>query len=676
MGADIFDLVQHSVVLRDRDGHVTRWNAASEQIYGWSQTEALGKPVHDLLKTRRETTPLIEQRLRESGSWEGDVERRAANGVVKTIRLKCVLSSPDEIVETGADITDKKRLEEALSRAEHRYYNVFRAMAVSFWELDFTAVGGMVERLRRAGETDLPGYLAANPEFVRELIRATQVIDVNDLSVSMFGRGAKEEMLAGLEPYWPEASFSVYAAAVVAAVQAKPHFAAETRLSSIDGREYDVWFTACFPPEMLARGKLLIGILDISADKRAKTALEMSEERYRSLFHFLPVAMLQVDRRELADVFKTLYKQGVRDLEAYFKENPGFYEYAANSIQVIEVNRRAIELFRARSANQLIGPAARVWSEARETIQASMAARFSGAARFEAEMKLRAFDDQTRDALYVAHFPEAHEREALGLICMLDISDRVEAQAKLSRMQAEFAHAARVSMLGELTASIAHEVNQPLGAILTSGETAIRWLDRPEPDLDELRALAARTVLDAKRAGDVIRRIRSMASHGEPELVELALNDVVEEVMLFLGPELRRQAVQATLDLAPDLPVVRGDRVQLQQVFANLAVNALQATSGQAERRLLIRTALTDPRTVCALLEDNGPGIPEDQLHRLFQSFFTTKKGGMGIGLAICRSIVEAHGGRLEAANLAGGATGAQFRFTLPAFTDASSRSS
>jgi PAS domain S-box-containing protein len=675
MDPDIFDLVQQSVVFRDRDGRITRWNAASEQIYGWSQADAVGKPIHDLLKTRRDTTPLIEQRLRDAGRWEDDVERRAANGVIKTIRLKCVLSSSAEIVETGADVSVEKRLGDALSRAEHRYYNVFRAMAVSFWELDFTAVGGMVERLRRAGETDLPAYLAANPEFVRKLIRATQVIDVNDLSVSMFGRGDKKEMLAGLEPYWPEASFPVYAAAVVAAVQGKPHFAAETHLSSIDGREFDVWFTACFPPEMLARGKLLIGILDISADKKAKAAIELSEERYRSLFHFLPVAMLQVDRRELADVFTALQHQGVRDLEAYFKEHPGFYEYAANSIQVIEINQRAIELFRARSADQMIGPAARVWSEARETIQASMAARFSGAARFEAEMKIRAFDGETRDALYVAHFPEAYAREALGLICMLDISDRVEAQAKFSRMQAEFAHAARVSMLGELTASIAHEVNQPLGAILTSGETAIRWLDRPEPNLGELRALAARTVSDARRAGEVIRRIRSMASNGEPELVALALNDVVEEVMIFLGPELKRQAVRATLDLAPGLPSVRGDRVQLQQVLAHLAVNALQAMAGQAQPRLLIRTAMTDPRTVCAVVEDNGPGIPPDQLHRLFQSFFTTKKGGMGIGLAICRSIVEAHGGRLEAVNLCGGA-GARFRFTLPAFSDEGLQSS
>jgi signal transduction histidine kinase len=129
--------------------------------------------------------------------------------------------------------------------------------------------------------------------------------------------------------------------------------------------------------------------------------------------------------------------------------------------------------------------------------------------------------------------------------------------------------------------------------------------------------------------------------------------------------------VEATLDLAPVLPHIRGDRVQLQQVFANLAVNGLQAMAGQEEGRLLIRTALTDGHTVSALVEDTGPGIPEHQLSRLFQSFFTIKKGGMGIGLAICRSIIEAHGGRMEAASLPRGA-GVQFRFTLPALIQGS----
>jgi PAS domain S-box-containing protein len=666
MDVDIFDLVQESVVLRKRHGEITRWNRASEQIYGWSKSDALGKPVHEFLKTRRETVTLIEQALLKGGRWEGEVQRRAANGMLRTIRLSCVLNSPGEVVETGVDISAERRLEEALSRAEHRYHNVFRAMAVSFWELDFTAVGGMVQRLVRGGQTDLRRYFAAHPDFVRDMIRATHVIDVNDLSVAMFGRGGKDEMLASLEPYWPEDSFSIYAAAVAAAIEGKPHFAAETRLSSLDGRELDVWFTACFPPEMLARGKLLIGILDISADKKAKTALEMSEERYRNLFHFLPLAMLQLDRRELADVFNSLNREGISDLQTYFAANPDFYQYAANSIRVVEVNQRAVELFQARDASELIGPAARVWSEASDTIRASMVARFEGASRFEAEMKIRTCTGRVRDVLYVAHFPEAFEREALGLGCMLDISDRVEAQTKLSRIQAEFAHAARVSMLGELTASIAHEINQPLGAILTSGETAMRWLDRAEPDLEELRALATRTVSDARRAGEIIRRIRSLASPGELELLSLDLNNVVEEVMMFLAPELKRQRVEATLDLAPVPLVVRADRVQIQQVFANLAVNSFQAMSEQEDRRLTIRTRLGDGDAIYVEVDDTGPGIPESLRARLFQSFFTTKKGGMGIGLAICRSIVESHGGRLAAANGPNG-QGARFYFTLPA---------
>jgi signal transduction histidine kinase len=201
---------------------------------------------------------------------------------------------------------------------------------------------------------------------------------------------------------------------------------------------------------------------------------------------------------------------------------------------------------------------------------------------------------------------------------------------------------------------------------LTSGETAMRWLDRPEPDLSELRALARRTVSDARRAGEIIRRIRSMASHEEPELLPVALNEVVEEVMVFLGPELKRHSVEATLELAVGLPLVRGDRVQLQQVFANLAVNALQAMADQGERRLIIRTKLADPKMLSAEVEDTGPGIPQSQLDHLFQSFFTTKKGGMGIGLAICRSIAESHGGRLGVANLPRG-RGARFHFTLPA---------
>jgi PAS domain S-box-containing protein len=669
MTPDILDLIQESVVLRDREGRITAWNAASEDLYGFSRAEALGQPVHELLKTRRETIPQIEDQLRGPGTWEGDLVRRTADGVLVTVWLKCLVRGSDEILETAINVSAQRRAEEALKRAEHRYYNVFQAMAVSFWELDFSAVGVMVQRLIRGGVADLSSYFSEHPEFVREMIRATRVLDVNDQSVLLLGRGDKQEMLAGLGPYWPDASLPVYAASVVAAIAGRASYATETRLTSIDGREFDVWFTACFPPEMLARGKLLIGIIDISADKRAKTELETSEQRYRSLFHFLPVALVQLDRTELADVFARMHREGISDLQKYFDAQPDFYEYAANSIRVAAVNPRAVELFGAEDENQLIGPAARLWSEAPEVIRRSMVARFEGASRFESEMKIRTFDNRTRDVLYVAYFPEAFRRTPLGLGCLVDISDRVKAQAMLAQVQAEFAHAARVSMLGELTASIAHEVNQPLGAILTNGEAALRWLNRPEPDLGELRALSKRTIADARRAAEVIRRIRGMATRTEPEQSALALNSVVEEVMQFLRPELSRRGVQAVLDLAPALPPILGDRVQLQQVLANLAVNAMHAMERSEVRTLLIRTTRTDARTIGAEVEDAGAGIAPDHMNRLFQSFFTTKESGMGIGLAICRSIIEAHGGQIEAANLPN-RRGARFRFTLPVLDD------
>jgi C4-dicarboxylate-specific signal transduction histidine kinase len=411
--------------------------------------------------------------------------------------------------------------------------------------------------------------------------------------------------------------------------------------------------------------------LGVTAQPHPLSVAQSSEQRYQTLFHFVPVALIQFDRTELAGVFENLKSQGVQDLMGYIEDHPGFIEYALNSIQVVEVNRRTIELFAARDAAQLLGPVRRFWSEAVDIFQRSMAARFAGAASFEAEFTIRTLDDRLVNVWYVTDFPEALQNHALGLACLVDISDRVKAQEMLVRLQAEFAHAGRVSMLGELTASIAHEINQPLGAIMTNSETALRWLDRPEPDLDELRALATRAIADARRAGDIISRVRAMAERSEPERALVSLNGIVRDVMVFLEPELRRHGVEAVLDLAAGLPDIVADRIQLQQVFANLAINAVQAMSSRAERRLTIRTMLTDQMTLCAEVEDTGPGIPDDHSGRLFQSFFTTKEGGLGIGLAICRSIIEAHGGRIEAANRGGG-QGAVFCFTLPVVTPAS----
>jgi signal transduction histidine kinase len=659
---DVFDLVQESVMVCDLQGRITQWNAASRRLYGWTRSEAVGRIARELLSTNGEPAAIAD--------WDGDVVRNTADAQKLAIRIKKHVrrdshGAPVEIIETGVNVTAQRRAEEALSRAEHRYYNVFQAMAVSFWELDFAPVGAMVLKLAASGISDLAKYFAEHPAFVREMIRATRVVDVNDQSVKMFGRGDKLEMLADLNRYWPDDSMPVYAASVVAAVQGLSHYVTETRLSALDGSELDVLFTACFPPEMLAGGKLLIGIIDISADKKARMKLQESAHRYRSLFHFLPVPLVQLDRQEIADQFQALHRQGVRDLGHHFDAHPEFFEYALNAIKVVEVNRHAVQLFGAHDDKQLLGPAARLWSEARATIRQSMEARFRGAAGYNSDIKIKTFDGRILDVLYFADFPEAFGDNALGLSCFVDISDRVKAQAALAQLQAEFAHAARVSMLGELTASIAHEINQPLGAILTNGEAALRWLDRPVPDIGELRRLATRTMTDARRAADIIQRIRSMAMPGDAGRAPIALNSVVEESMTFLRPELSRQNVEAVLELAHELPEVVADRVQLQQVFVNLAVNAIQAMIGRSTRRLIIRTIKSQQYQVSAEVEDTGPGVPPQNLDRLFGSFFTTKKTGMGIGLAICRSIIEAHGGRIHATNL--NDAGARFAFTLPA---------
>jgi signal transduction histidine kinase len=245
-----------------------------------------------------------------------------------------------------------------------------------------------------------------------------------------------------------------------------------------------------------------------------------------------------------------------------------------------------------------------------------------------------------------------------GLAGVLDISERAHA---------DLAHAARVSMLGELTVSIAHEVNQPLGAIATNGEAGLRWLARSEPDLDEVRELTGNIVADARRAAQIISRIRSMASRRTPEKALLCLHDVIEEALLFMRHEIQMRRVTATLDLAAALPPLIGDRTQLQQVIVNLTINAMQAMihSEDGARTIVIGTSAPAADRLCCSVEDRGPGIAPNQFGRLFESFFSTKHSGMGMGLPICRSIIQAHGGVIEASNLPQG--GARFSFILPA---------
>ena len=239
-------------------------------------------------------------------------------------------------------------------------------------------------------------------------------------------------------------------------------------------------------------------------------------------------------------------------------------------------------------------------------------------------------------------------------------------EAHLRDAQVELAHANRVTATGQLAASIAHEVSQPIAAALTNASAASRWLGAEPPDLDEVRLALDRIIRDGSRASDVIGRIRALVRKAAPRHDQLNINEEMLEVIELTRSELRSNGTSLQTQLADGLPLVQGDRIQLQQVMLNFILNAVEAMSGSSEttRQLLIRTERDGPDGVLVAVEDSGPGIKPESLDRLFDPFYTTKPGGMGMGLSICRSIIEAHGGRVWATT--NEPQGAVFQFTLP----------
>ncbi|MFL5364098.1 MAG: sensor histidine kinase [Myxococcales bacterium] len=243
---------------------------------------------------------------------------------------------------------------------------------------------------------------------------------------------------------------------------------------------------------------------------------------------------------------------------------------------------------------------------------------------------------------------------------------RVHAEAETLKLRDQLAHAGRVSMLGELAASLAHELNQPLTAIYTNAQAAQRFLDRSRPDLSEALNALHDLGQDCRRAGDVLGRLRQMFRRHETERVPLGAGVLVEHVLMLLHEDAVARGVEIKLDVEPDLPLVRGDRVQLEQVLMNLLVNAFEAVAGipSGPKQVTVRAYARDGFVEVAVL-DSGKGIARNELERIFEPFFTRKPNGMGMGLAICRTIVEAHGGRISADNRS--ERGAVFELSLPA---------
>jgi C4-dicarboxylate-specific signal transduction histidine kinase len=247
-----------------------------------------------------------------------------------------------------------------------------------------------------------------------------------------------------------------------------------------------------------------------------------------------------------------------------------------------------------------------------------------------------------------------------------DIEDRKQAEEAYAKAQAELAHVTRVMTMGELAASIAHEVNQPLSGVVINGNTCLRWLAATPPNVDEAREAANRIVRDGKRAGDVIARIRALATKSGTTMERMNINEAVQEVIGLARDEVRRKGVKVKTELADVLPEALADRVQVQQVLLNLMMNAVDAMSMVEDRarELVIKTQDDEEGQVQVTVRDSGIGLDEESMEKIFTPFYSTKAAGMGMGLSISRSIIQNHEGRLWAERNEG--PGTTFHFTLP----------
>jgi len=244
--------------------------------------------------------------------------------------------------------------------------------------------------------------------------------------------------------------------------------------------------------------------------------------------------------------------------------------------------------------------------------------------------------------------------------------EREQAEEALQKAQAELAHVTRVMTMGELVASIAHEVNQPLGAIVTNGHACVHLLSRDVPDLDKSREVIGRMIRDGMRASEVIKRIRDLLHKTDVEKAPLSVNETIQEVLALVSSDVLRSKIELQVELAADLPPVSGDRIQLQQVILNLILNARDAMSGEQTnlREMQITSGKNSAGAVAVAVRDTGHGLEAKDVERIFDPFFTTKAGGMGLGLSISRTIIEAHGGRLWATQNED--KGATIQFELP----------
>lgn len=410
-----------------------------------------------------------------------------------------------------------------------------------------------------------------------------------------------------------------------------------------------------------------IGIIetssDLTAERRADDERRISEERYEAIFNASPVSIWESDWSRVLAHFQS---HGVTPQSLRASQDQLSIVRNLGSTRI--ANKATVELFGTDSPNSMKGKTfVSFYMPSTEPALAEIFATFlEGEPMREVETQFRTTAGNIIDVLWRATMLPGETAWSRVLITAVDVTDRNKARAQLEKASADLAHASRVSTLGQLSASIAHEVSQPLAAIKTYADSAIRWLARPQPDMAEVAICLDGVVANTTRASETLARVRSMARNEAPVSEAFDLTGLIAESVRMVQREANAHGAYIRELIEPGLPMAFANRVQIQQVAVNLMLNAVQAmdkVDGRA-REVVVSSRTDHEQMMIVEVRDNGTGIALENPNGIFQPFHTTKASGLGMGLAICRSIVEAHGGSIRAENNIG--HGATVSFTVP----------
>src|SRR5271157_127994 len=602
----VVEAINEGICLLDESKRISFLNGRLAAMLGRSAEELQGNRLQDFIE---EPHVLAQGGAQQSETYECRLRKDSDRKPWLLISRHPVLNDAGEVVQlvcTATDITERKRAEEALRRSEAYLAESQRLTHTG----SFAYIPGGAILYWSEESLRIWGFGQQQTILSHEMIR--QRIHPDD-------RGRARERAEK-------------------AMGAKTGWYDEFRIVLPDGTVKHIH--AIHHPVFSANGELVevVGThVDVTERKRGEEALRESETRFRTFVDHAGDALF------------------VQDLEQG---------------TIVDVNRQACESL-GYTRQELIGNTAAAFHLDSDRAGIELAAERAAAGEIVFDRHMHRRKDGITFPVEVHTNLVSYGGHRFLLKVARDISDRERAEGqreRLRQLEADLAHMNRVSMLGELTASIAHEVNQPLSGIVSNASASLRWLAGDTPNVAEVREAVRDIVRDGKRAGEVVARIRALTKRAAGPREKLDLNEIIREVLAIARDEAKRKSVIVRTQFADDLSPVAGDRVQLQQVVLNLVMNAIEAMSsvGERPRELVITTHNVDADQVQVTVEDSGIGLDPNTIDKIFDSFYTTKPGGMGMGLSISRSILQAHGGRLWAT--AKDSPGTTFHFTVPKY--------